>query len=170
MIPTVNPRWLLFVIFTMATGLDLSGQGRTTTVHRLDSERAAQDVATQIDILEAALRFYRPLGSQSRWLDRQVMPETANSAVSTLPPVVVDTLIERLGPGRFCASDDRLRCRFRQGGRVRVSQPYLSDATHARVIVEFEGVWPYGPSIVSTQVLHLAREGSGWRIGKRYPL
>jgi hypothetical protein len=96
-----------------------------------------------------------------------MLPAGAGAAPTTLSPMVVDALVERLGRGRFCASDARHVCRFQQGGRLRVSAPYLTDADHARVVVEFESVWPYGPSIVSTQVIWLARDKNVWRIQRR---
>lgn len=81
----------------------------------------------------------------------------------------VDELIGRLGRGRFCASERRRECRSEAGGRLRTSPVYRRDDDHARVIVDFESVWPYAPSTVSTQVFILGRKGQRWRIERRGP-
>jgi hypothetical protein len=135
--------------------------------YRQAGESVETDPQRQLDILDAALAFYRPSGIQSRWIDRALLPTEPDAAAGVLSPTVVEGLVDRLGRGRFCAADARDACRFRQGGRLRVSPPYLSDPQHARVVVQFESVWTYGPSIVSYQTMWLARQEGGWKIVRR---
>ena len=130
-------------------------------------ESIEADPARQLPILEAALAFYRPSGVQSRWIDPVLLPATSGPDAGELAPEVVTALVERLGRGRFCAATVMADCRFRQGGRLRVSAPYLTDPGHARVVVQFESVWSYGPAIITYQTFWLARQGAGWTIVRR---
>lgn len=159
----------LFLVVLLATAVAPAAWGQTppASQYRQPDETIEADPVRQLGILEAALRFYRPSGAQSRWIDGTLLPATPDSAGVALLPSVVDTLVERLGRGRFCASDARDACRYRPGGRLRTSAPYLTDQTHARVVVEFESVWPYGPSIVSHQTIWLVHGPKGWRIERR---
>jgi hypothetical protein len=159
----------LFLVIILATTVAPAAWGQTppASQYRQPGETIEADPVRQLGILEAALRFYRPSGAQSRWIDGTLLSSTPNSDPATLLPAVVDTLVERLGRGRFCASDARDACRYRQGGRLRTSAPYLIDQTHARVVVAFESVWPYGPSIVSYQTIWLVHDPMGWRIERR---
>ena len=159
----------LFLVFFLAMAVAPAAWAQTppATQFRQPGETIEADPVRQLGILEAALRFYRPSGTQSRWIDGTLLPATPDSDGAALLPSVVDTLVERLGRGRFCASDAREACRYRQGGRLRTSAPYLSDRTHARVVVEFESVWPYGPSIVSCQTIWLVHDSKGWQIERR---
>ena len=164
---SVMERLVLVVLLAMAAEPAAWGQTPPPGQYRQPVETIEVDPVRQLGILEAALRFYRPSGTQSRWIDGTLLPATPNSNGAALLLSVVDTLVERLGRGRFCASDARDACRFRQGGRLRTSAPYLTDQTHARVVVEFESVWPYGPSIVSYQTIWLVHGPQGWRIERR---
>lgn len=159
----------IFLVALLVMTVASPAWGDTPTVghYRQPGETIEADPKRQLGILEAALRFYRPSGTQSRWIDGTLLPATPNSDGAALLPWIVDTLVERLGRGRFCSSDAREACRFRQGGRLRTSAPYLTDQAHARVVVEFESVWPYGPSIVSYQTIWLVEDSKGWRIERR---
>jgi len=157
----------LIALLTTAGAPAASAQTPPASHYRQPHETVEADQARQIEILEAALRFYRPAGTQSRWIDAALLPSSPGAEGAALAPAAVDTLVERLGRGRFCASDARDACRYRQGGRLRASAPYLTDPAHARVVVEFESVWPYGPSIVSHQTMWLVRDARGWRIERR---
>lgn len=160
----------LFLVVLLATAVAPAAWAQTpppASQYRQPDETIEADPVRQLGILEAALRFYRPSGTQSRWIDGTLLPATADSDGVALLPSAVDTLVERLGRGRFCASHARDACRYRQGGRLRTSAPYLTDQTRARVVVEFESVWPYGPSIVSHQTIWLVHHPKGWRIERR---
>jgi hypothetical protein len=158
---------LLALLLTAATVPTSSVQTRPAGQFRQPAETVETNPARQTDILEAVLRFYRPFGAQSRWIDREVLPSSADATPVILAKEVVDSLLDRLGRGRFCATESREDCKFRQGGRLRVTAPYLTDPTHARVVVEFESVWPYGPSIVTSQQIWLVHDSRGWRIERR---
>jgi hypothetical protein len=160
-------RLVLVVLFATTIAPAAWGQTPPASQYRQPDETTEADPGRQLGILEAALRFYRPSGTQSRWIDGTLLPATRNSRGAALLPSVLDALLDRLGRGRFCASDAREACRYRQGGRLRTSAPYLSDQTHARVVVGFESVWPYGPSIVSYQTIWLVHDAKGWRIERR---
>lgn len=158
---------LLAALITGSASATVFAQALAPQLLQQPGETVATDEAVVTDILEAALRFYKPFGSQSRWLDLQMLPASSGSGVTTLPTATAEMLIDRLGRGRFCTSTDRQVCRYRQGGRLRVSAPYLITNAQARVVVQFESVWPHGPSIVSYQVLWLGRDGRAWRILRR---
>ena len=160
-------RLFLAVLLAAAVAPAAWAQTPPASQYRHPGETIDADPVRQLGILEAALRFYRPSGAQSRWIDGTLLPSTPDSDGAPLLPSVVDTLVDRLGRGRFCASDARDACRYRQGGQLRTSAPYLIDRTHARVVVEFESVWPYGPSIVSYQTIWLVQDPKGWRIERR---
>ena len=161
-------RHLTLLAWLLTTTAALQGaQAQVAGQFRQPTETVETDPARLTDILEATLRFYKPFGAQSRWLDRDVLPASADAPPGTLPAGVVNELVERLGRGRFCTSDTRDACTFRQGGRLRVSAPYLADVRHARVVVLFESVWPYGPSIVTSQQIWLVHGKDGWRIERR---
>lgn len=158
---------VLATLITAFTASTTFAQSLPPELLRQPGETVATDDAMVTDILEAALRFYKPFGSQSRWLDLEMLPAVAEAGVTTLPASTAGLLITRLGPGKFCSSADRQVCRYRQGGRLRVSAPYMINNAQARVVVQFESVWPYGPSVVSYQVLWLSHDGRGWRISRR---
>lgn len=160
-------RFLLLAVLIVGQAPAVWAQPSPAAADRQAGEVAEADPARRLDILEAALRFYRPSGTQSRWIDGALLPETPGAPEVRLPVSTVDLLVERLGRGKFCAGDAREACRFRQGGRLRVSAPYLTEPTRARVVVEFESIWPFGPSIVSHQSIWLQQESNGWRIERR---
>jgi len=158
---------LAFVAATLVTVAEAAPQSTLDRPFREAGETIETDRTRELDILETALRFYRPFGAQSRWLDRERLPDARGASPVPLSSEAMNVLVERLGRGKFCASDAREACRFRQGGRVRISAAYLTDPDHARVVVEFESVWPYGPSIVTSQVIWLVHDKRGWRIERR---
>ena len=160
----------VLLICSIALASTTSSPAQSDPRYRLPHEVIERRADEQRAILEPALRFYKPPRGQSRWLDRTFLPEAATGEGVEVEPAVADELIRRLGAGAFCSSDALDRCRARQGGRLRMSAPYLVDADHARVVVEFESAWAAGPSIRSAQVFHLSRREGRWRIDRRAPI
>jgi hypothetical protein len=127
---------------------------------------AAADVPA---IYETVLRFYRPPGNQSRWLDRRLLADApGDTAADLLDREFAEGLVARLG-SHFCLLERPERCPRKNGAELQLSDIYVRRADEVRVVVACRLVFRHaGVMDNGNQVFILRRTSKGWRIVDRY--
>ena len=93
------------------------------------------------DIYAAVLRFFRPSGGQTRWLDARLISAPADSA-QTLSSGLLDSLARRAGR-HFEALKPGFDTDSRSGGVVRLSPVVRFTSDSVRVAARYQHHTPY---------------------------